>query len=279
MLRSLIYTFKMVSNEPAYHLEKLILYAKNLIYSMLRFKVEEVPVAIYTLGKSGSSSIYNTLKREYSYFKVHQLNFIDGSYLRENHGERFARRNIDRAQKFLNRRSVKGKKIKYITLVREPLSRDISSFYQNRQLYFQDVEVSDYDAINDLIETRGYDLALNWFDYEMKHYLDFDIYSKSFNKQRGYSIYQVNDKAELLVLRTDKINDVAITAINEFLNIDIKGLVTFNVSDNKSISNHQKQLKSQFRLSKTNHLKITNSKFMNHFFTEEEIEQYYKDKI
>ena len=274
-IKNLKYLIVMVKTEPLHHIKKLFDYIKSYFLSLIKKKEKDYIIAIYTLGKSGSSSILSILQRKFSIFNVFQLHFINCDYIRQNHSDNFATRNIDKADSFLNKHS--KKKIKYISLVREPVSREISSFYQNRQLFFKDVLPNDFMAINNLIESRGYDLALNWFDYELMKHLNFDVYSQPFDKTKGYSIYKLDTKTELMILRTDCINKTGAIALNEYLNTDIKQIKSVNVGSNKSNSMYQKQMKSQFILSDENFKKIKNSKFMNHFFKVEEINKLYKN--
>lgn len=274
-IKNIKYLLLMVKTEPLHHIKKLFEFFISFSLSVIKKSEIDYVIAIYTLGKSGSSSLLSTLQRKFSIFNVYQLHFINCDYIRENHSDDFAVRNIDKANNFLRKHSKNN--IKYISLVREPVSREISSFYQNRQLYFKDVLPNDFKEINNLIESRGYDLALNWFDYELKKHLNFDVYSQSFDKAKGFSIYKIDSNAELMILRTDCINKFGIVAINKFLNTDIKQMKTANIGNNKSNSLYQKQLKSQFKLSDENLNKIQNSKFMNHFFKSEEIKNLYKN--
>ena len=274
-IKNLRYVLLMIKTEPLHHIKKLFDFFLSFSLSVIKRSEIDYVIAIYTLGKSGSSSILSTLQRNFSIFNVYQLHFINCEYLRENHSDDFATRNIDKANKFLRKHS--KNKTKYISLVREPVSREISSFYQNRQLYFKDVLPNDFKEINNLIESRGYDLALNWFDYELKKHLNFDVYSQPFDKTKGFSIYKIDSNIELMILRTDYINKIGIVAINKFLNTDIKQMKSVNVGNNKSNSLYQKQMKSEFKLSDANLNKIQNSKFMNHYFTAKEIKNLYKN--
>ncbi len=274
-IKNIKYLLVMVKTEPLHHIKKLFEFFVSISLSVIKKSEIDYVIAIYTLGKSGSSSLLSTLQRKFSIFNVYQLHFINCDYIRENHSDDFAVRNIDKANNFLRKHSKNN--IKYISLVREPVSREISSFYQNRQLYFKDFLPNDFKEINNLIESRGYDLALNWFDYELKKHLNFDVYSQSFDRAKGFSIYKIDSNAELMILRTDCINKFGIVAINKFLNTDIKQMKTANIGNNKSNSLYQKQLKSQFKLSDENLNKIQNSKFMNHFFKSEEIKNLYKN--
>jgi len=272
-IKNFKYVILMIKSEPLHHIKKLFHFFTLFLLSIIKKSEIDYVIAIYTLGKSGSSSMLSTLQRKFSFLNVYQLHFINCEYIRENHSKDFAIRNIDKANKFLRKHA--ENKIKYISLVREPVSREISSFYQNRQLYFKDILYNDFEAINNLIESRGYDLALNWFDYELKKHLNFDVYSQPFDKTKGFSIYKIDSNTELMILRTDCINTIGTIAINKFLNTDIKQMKSTNIGSNKSNSLYQKQLKSQFKISKENLKKIQNSKFMNQFFSAEEIKNLY----
>ena len=102
----------MIKTEPLHHIKKLFDFFLSFFLSVIKRSEIDYVIAIYTLGKSGSSSILSTLQRKFLIFNVYQLHFINCEYIRENHSDDFATRNIDKANRFLRKHS--KNKIKYI---------------------------------------------------------------------------------------------------------------------------------------------------------------------
>ena len=98
------------------------------------------PVLIYQMGKVASSSIFHSLKTttDFNAFHVHRLNPKHITRVREGHLQRGDSPPIeDEEGLYLYENLIKPCRtpIKIISLVREPISRNISAFFQNLQSY------------------------------------------------------------------------------------------------------------------------------------------------
>ena len=283
LIKIIIHIIKELKNDPLFQLKKIV----NRIYFKIRgvglyfskFKkrneIKNFNIVIYTLGKSGSSSVFYTFMKNYPFEKIHHLHFLSDYWIKEVFPNTPHERNIHKAEKYYKYvKKNKWKKTKYIVLVREPISRDISGFFQNYRLMNIDINKNDIESICKQVQDRGHDLALNWFDTDFKKFTDFDIFNYDFNKKLGYSIYKIDSNSEVLIIRTDKLSDVFKISIKEYLNIDFDELYNFNISSNKKDGKLINDFKKKYYESNVDLDKTYNSKFVKHFFTDKEIKKY-----
>ena len=167
-------------------MESFIAFVKNSWNNLRRVKwdvvfstrlnlTSHIPIVVYQMGKVGSSSVTESLKLAgvNHVFHVHRMNpdniqrvrkeYLDNNQrpLDEKVGERLCRSIVERRRK-----------AKFITLVREPISRNISAFFQNF-MRFTGAEYDDADyTIEELVEIfiRDYKHSVpsTWFDVDMK---------------------------------------------------------------------------------------------------------------
>ena len=123
-------------------------------------------VIIYQMGKVGSSTLKESLaQKNISALHIHRY------YFSNNEKPINLRRLIHKLKSnFTFNKLIKKEKIKIITLYRDPLSRNISSFFQNLDVYFTKSEMENltfkklenkFNSASNLIETPS-----NWFDIE-----------------------------------------------------------------------------------------------------------------
>ena len=248
----------------------------NLKTTLKRQKeIQGVDIVIYTLGKSGSSSVNYTLLNRYPFRKIFHIHFLSDYWIKGIFPGTPHERNIHKAEDYFAYKSRNiGNKTKFIALVREPIGRDISGFFQNYRLMNIHINKESLESIRLQIYKRGHDLALNWFDTDFYNFTGFNIFEKPFDKVRGYQIYKINDDSELLVIRTDKLSHVFLSCMKEYLNADFKKLINFNISINKKDGVTFDALKKYYFEEEEDLDKVYHSKFMKYFFTEKEIRDY-----
>jgi hypothetical protein len=123
-----------------------------------------------------------------------------------------------------------------VTLVREPIARNISAFFQNLRLvysydYEQELTRKGQDAVvSELLdlfreeyvarpEAMRYDGdPLTWFDEELKPVFGVDVFSAPFSFETGYSIYR-GDGVRVLLMRLEDLGACAAKAFEAFLGI------------------------------------------------------------
>lgn len=90
-------------------------------------------------------------------------------------------------------------------------------------------------------------LSLEWFDSDFKKYFNFDIYDKYFDKEKGYSIYEVDKNIDLLLIRLDKLNTIHKEAFEEFFGWHFSELYNFNKGSQKKTSELNNRVKKSYQ--------------------------------
>ena len=200
----------------------------------------EQPILVYQMGKVGSSTVSETLEKlniNNSIYHVHFLsdkNINDITLRYQNLTKSIVPMHLVRSKYLVKKFDLKKDKIKIITLTREPLGRIISDFFQNLyyespELIYKDDKIDYASALEKVKESiLQYDIeneyAATWFDKEFKEALGIDVYDFDFGKEKGYQIIKKNNM-ECLILKMEKLNEVGIKAINEFLLIEDNGVL------------------------------------------------------
>ena len=248
------------------------------------------PLLVYTMPKVGSSSIYVALKQiqqQWPVFHIHSLNMKAISenekiYVKKWHkGQKPTPvwQSQFVIQKFKN--SFDNKKIKIITLVRDPVARNISHFFETLNL------INDYDynnklkiqSVRDTIDEITplffshfpyHDYALQWFDNELNTIFNTDVYQFEFSKSKGYQIIS-EGYANVLIIRLENLNKCIDNAMKNFLDLDRLQLIQSNIGANKDYSNLYSAFLENLVLPDSYIDKMYDSKYARHFYSPEEI--------
>ena len=253
-------------------------------------------VIVYQMGKVGSSTVCKSLKKlkdiNANVYHIHVLTEVsikelENVYKDNFHKTSFFPEHILESQ-YLRKQLNKGRKgWKVVTLVREPVSRNISLFFQvlDSGLGYQYKEKLKYMEIADIVKElqklffeensgfekyNGHEAPLHWFDTEIEPTLNIDVFSREFPHSQGYELYQ-SDSANLLLIRLENLNECASEAFKKFLGIKEFTLAQSNISKNKSYSQIYQRFLDTLVLPEHYIDKLYSSKYMNHFYSKEEI--------
>lgn len=224
------------------------------------------PVLVYQMGKVGSTSIITSL--EHAGYNLHH-NLLHIHELRD--GQRTKKdENIAANHNEIN------ENWKIITLVRDIVSRNVSDFFHNLsnvdragEWYVGPEENVRQLGIKELSNAfiacpMAKHLApLNWFDTQLKQFFGIDVFEHSFDCE--WKIYQ--EKA--LLIRLEDL-DRASSVIGDFLNIDYKS-IRANEARKKWYADKYEKFRRQSVLPPAYLDMIYNSRFMRHFYNNEEI--------
>ena len=169
----------------------------------------------------------------------------------------------------------KGKrKTKIITLVREPLGRNISAFFQNLQIFIgSDKKDTDYQLkklIDIFLEEYRHDVPLLWFDSEFEKATGINVYNYPFPKHKGYMTIEENN-IELLIMKLEIPDVLKERVIADFMHLDKFRLISRNLGKDKSYSKTYQQFKKTVRLPSAYVRKMLSSKYATHFYSEKDI--------
>lgn len=230
---------------------------------------------IYTMGKVGSSSIYQSLKKEIPFADIYHIHHLSDHWLHEilPKGHKKFLPNIaigEDVLRFIERNP--NKRFKVITLTREPIIRSISDLFQNWESVYENINEVKAEELKSHIESLDYDYATNWFNSEFFRFLNIDIYKLPFDKNKGYEIYEF-ENADVCCIKLEKLNEVGPKVLKEFLGMNLN-LFTANKSTDKGGKNKYLYLKENVKIDDSVLDKLYSSKYMQHFYSEEEIGEF-----
>lgn len=247
-------------------------------------------IFVYSMGKAGSTTIYESLNNA-GIPSLHFHGFDYNNSVTKTHN--YKKYSLSEGGKFLSKRRMvkylirnlsltKNKlihgKVKMIIPFREPLSRSISTLFQNLELrIYQNYREEKYDITDDLfleklLYTQIGTNVINWFDFAVKKSIGIDVYQYPFNKEKGYTIIK-EGKYEILLLKMEKMSQCE-KEIGQFLGLDDFKLINSNIGNNKWYQPVYEKFKNEFVPNEEYLNKLFDSKYVRHFYSEEEIKQY-----
>jgi hypothetical protein len=270
----------------------------------------QLPLLVYTVGKVGSASVFHSLRRLDLARPVQHIHYLGHERLRyleailkpafpeslptlrhvwhsQQVAEAFARDPQARVQA--------------ITLVRDPIARNVSDFFQHihvephRRLGskwrvysplfgFEMVvgadeagapapDARDIQVLIALFFAREeHDLPLLWLGNEIGTYLGINVYGSAFPIDKGYHIYH-SERADVLLVRLRDLNRCATQAFQEFLGLDGFDLTHANIAELKAYTRLYRAFKAAIVFPDSYLDRMYNSAFARHFFTAQERQQ------
>ena len=213
------------------------------------------PIVIYQVGKVGSSSFegsFHELTLDRPVMKAHVLFKQHMDLLRAELGisasEYYQRHKVEPRSRYLRREVAKARDNgqgdwRFITMVRDPVAQNVSSFFQLIDVIVPDLRERLKAGTLDLNELRQefitrypLDCFYNrWFDLEMKQTLGIDVLTEPFDPSQGYATYK-NGSFNVLLMRLESLNECVEPAIKSFLGIENFELKRTNRGDEKEFA-------------------------------------------
>ncbi|MBM9538187.1 putative capsular polysaccharide synthesis family protein [Desulfobulbus alkaliphilus] len=216
------------------------------------------PVFVYQMGKVASRSVSQSLARYYKGEVIHSHWFYPDIRPGESR-ELFRYWHSDQPPELLH----------IISLVRNPLERNISAFFQNFSRYTGHKEGEPLPSVDELkivfLERFEHNIPLIWFDELIYKNFSIDVYAKTF-PDKGFQYYS-SGKVRLLIIRVEENDDQKNKAIQNFMNIPDFALERVNVSSEKNYGTLYKRFKQEVRFSSSYIDFLCNSKYFQHFYT------------
>ena len=246
-------------------------------FKLINFETNP-PLIILTPGKVGSSSIYYTLKKKLKRQNVFHIHFLSKKGIKKakkNHlssDRKSLPLHLIISELLLKELKKFNKQIKVITVIREPVSRTVSSFFQNLDFYKNSIEdsnlsINESEAIAILEKkiSNSVDDITRWLKFEIEDNFNVNLYEKAFSKKK-YVIIK-NQKIDLLFLKMEDLNDVFTNSTKEFFNLK-KGFILKNYNEGKKkyYSKQYEILKRSIKTDKAILKKIKSSKYYTHFY-------------
>ncbi|WP_431800859.1 putative capsular polysaccharide synthesis family protein [Halobacillus andaensis] len=262
---------------------------KKINYFNQTYRKKENLVLIHQMGKVGSTSLTKSLK-SYGYLPLHIHSFyspISYEMYKNYHAIKFYRSPLHRLNYFLTKQLVlkllkSRKKLKVISIVREPVSRNLSMYFQAFHVPLMDINSTtdnrqeantNLQAFrNDFFQKFNHHYGINWFDNEFKRTWHIDVYNYPFHKEEGYTVIEKGN-VEVLLLTMEKLNE-AEQIIRGFLDMEEFTLTNENMGEQKWYQSVYKEFKQKIQPSEEYLNALYDSKYMKHFYTNDEVETF-----
>ncbi len=257
------------------------------------------PFLVYSMGKVGTSTVVNSLHKKVPRSPVYHLHTLSKQRIKseeEIYKAKFVQLGtihdhlLDSLYIYKKRRFTSHthriKKWKIVTLVREPIQRNISSFFQTLSLHGKDLgfaerikDGKDPNLISDLLHyfvTRlDHSRPFRWFDVELKKYFGIDVLETGFPQEKGYGIFH-GENADALVIRLEDLNHCATLAFYEFAGIKNFHLENRQESGGKYYAKIYKDFLNQAEFPDEFLNGIYDSRYSKTFYTKSEIDAFRK---
>jgi len=257
---------------------------------------------VYQMGKVGSTTVVRLLRELELEMSVHHVHVLTRESIER--FEAFVSESFDKSRKltacnrpwlvkhliFLKNlrkqldRTDNNRKWKVVTLVRDPVARNLSSFFQilDLQLNFGLQERLKSRGIDEVLkelfelffdEYPDHEVPLIFFDSELKNVFGVDVFATPFPKSKSFKIYK-GENVEVLLMRLENLDECAPRAFHEFLGIDGFKVENSNVGSEKEYAEVYRRFLKEIRLPESYLEKMYGSKVARHFYSQEEIQAF-----
>lgn len=234
-------------------------------------------IPVLTMGKVASKAICATLKTlppqvlPAEVYHVHQMNLETLTAQLPQCLSAACHQPVGLALKTLYDQKKNYFKWKIVTGVRDPISLALAGAFE---IWGDKVKLIDHpQAIFTVLE-----YCLTYFDEQYQDSLGIDLFEYDFDRQKRYSIVTAND-VEILLYRFEDLPEVFPEAIERFLGIPDLELRRVNVAADKPYASQYDQMKRHLRVDKRVLDKVYSSRLATHFYTEKEIDAFYRSWV
>jgi hypothetical protein len=242
------------------------------------------PIVVLQMGKVGSRSVLASLERAVPDRPVVHAHFLSDAglerarrvYARSWPGGRRAA-HVFASEALRARRARRpDERWDVVTLVRDPVARNLSSFFQVGELQFGldfaalRGDGADAGRLLEQLTTAfverydEHDVPLRWFDTELAAPLGVDVYGRPFPAE-GFVVVE-GPRARVLVLKTERLAECAAEAFGSFLGLDGFGLVERNVGEAKGYGDLYRAFVERVRLPEAYLERMYSSRYATHFY-------------
>ena len=245
------------------------------LFEKLNLLINSKVILVYTMGKVGSTSIYYSLKKIFKWKVIFIHRMIKENI--EEYNKVFIDSNLKPHRSKIGElflKKIDSKNVKIITLIREPIGRNISDFFQDLPVYLKNYTMVDYyndqDIIDQFMSNYPHDIPLNWFDNEFFATTKIDVFNSHFDTEKKFCHLKKED-VEVLLIRVDLEDEEKEKLINDFLQLKEFKIERHNVASAKYYSFKYKSFLKNCTFNKEYITKMLDSKYCKHFYSEKEI--------
>ncbi len=254
--------------------------------------IGKTPLLVYQMGKVGSMSVYHSLRKARLNTAVYHVHVLTKEGIR---WEEEARRSgwprtiglmhSHYLYKQLSRNK-QSTRWKVITLVRDPIARNVSGLFQTIERWIPDFydryarKAIDTDELAEIFlhdyhgKVDSYALPFHWFSAELQPVFGIDVLSSEFPESVGYKIYR-SEGVELLLIKLEYLNQCFPAATKEFLGFDIP-MISANATADKSYYPLYQEFTRALKLPDAYIEQQYSCNYVRHLYSESEIDTFIK---
>ena len=216
---------------------------------------ERPAILVYQMAKVGSRTIVRSLRASRPQAPVFHLHTLTQDGTEEM--ERFYRWSrvpalpgaghllLSRYLRAQLRKGVVPGRWKVITMVRDPVARNLSLVFQlGRRLvpdFKRQCAAGQLDPM-EIFERFGREFpgqldCMRWFPNELQRVFGVDVFATPFDREAGFQVYR-GSTADVLLLRTEDLDRVGAPALREFLDLRELHWRQSNIGATKSLGHH-----------------------------------------
>lgn len=236
-----------------------------------------VPILVYQMAKVGSSSVARALEaRGLPVFHLHRMSREHLERLRATRAALGwlvapAPPAHDLLGLQLQENVVaRGRRAKIITLVRDPIARNFSSYFEHLDAIWHTPDAHTAIPLEELYrgfaERFPHEEPLTWFDDELRPVFGIDVYEHPFSASGTLRV------GDLLVLKSELDDLSKAAAIGDFLGIRRLSLPPVNVTGWKTKGEMYRRFVSTVPLESTYVDRMLNARYTRHFYSDGERE-------
>jgi hypothetical protein len=257
----------------------------------LRSRAQRNPVYILQMGRVGSVSVTTAVRAAYQQialdvpvYRKHYISSFDlvvERILADLEDPSIALSHLDRQLRNTLLSDVQSRQpVKIISLVRDPIARNVSTFFYAFPEFVPDWKEKEAqnllpaNTLNKIFESKRQFIqtAFNWFDEQIKDAIGLDVYAVPFDTERGWQVYK-KGQVELLLLRTEDLHRTGEDTLRKFLHLPHLKMVKVNTGQEREA--HELYRRFLTHPISQEYLEMTYAtKLARHFYTETEIEQF-----
>lgn len=248
----------------------------------LQFRVSDEAILVYQMAKVGSTTLYFTLKETLFWTPVVHVHVLSEQKLASMVDLYGPNKNFIALGHDLNSKIDRAvvKRWKIVTLVRDPIARELSLFFQTMDRRYphelSNGVLKDPNRAVEILQSKicafdaSTDTCCTWFDRELKSRFDIDVFDFEFDQQAGYQVIQ-RQNVDVLIIRLEDLDRCGSIALKEFLPVcQAMPLIRKNSGSHKAYATQYREVKSKLLLPKEVCERIYSSRFATHFYGDDQ---------
>jgi hypothetical protein len=235
------------------------------------------PILVHQMGKVASTAIVKTLEgvTERPVYHLHFLSADGIRFATDTYGGNWGEGGLPWhvfESKHVSRQFKRTQNWDVITVVRDPVAKNISGFFQIAKLqYHLDPATMTVDSLRQhYLDTYDeHDRPLNWIDHELDAVFGTDTFAEPFPTEVGWQLIE-GERARVAIIRYEDLARATAPAIEALLGFRVGELVAANKSSNKAYGDNQTALTDSLVLPPAYLDMMYESKYATHFYSDEE---------